>query len=496
MEGRKRIAVIGAGMSGLAAAHRLHELDPSVHLDIFDSADRVGGVVRTEVVRIRTETLLSFRIEHGPDSLLTQVPWGLNLCRRLGMAGELIGTGPRHHGVYTVCRGRLRRVPDGLALMAPQRLWPIVTSSILSLRGKLRLACERFVAPRRDSSDESLAQFVTRRLGREAFERLVQPLVSGIYMGSPDCLSVRATFPRFVEMEQQHGSLIRAMRLQAAAATHPAGGGKAPSTGGPSYSMFVAPREGMEQIPLAIAARLPAEGIRLQSPVRELTRLADGRWRVIIAARPGELHAEFFDAVVVATSAPAAARLLHDAVPSLAAELAAIDHTSCVVANLAFRRDQIKHPLDAFGFVSPSIERRSITACTFSGVKYADRAPQDWCLLRVFLGGAMNPQAIEWTDNEVRRAALSDLQALLGARGEPLFFKVQRWRRTMPQYELGHLDRLERMERIIQQLPSLALAGNAYRGAGVAHCIQSGERAAERLLEHLKSELQFSNLRS
>jgi oxygen-dependent protoporphyrinogen oxidase len=488
MPDHKRVAIIGAGISGLAAAHRLHELDPSLEVLLLESSDRIGGVIRTQTVQ-------GFRIEHGPDSLLTQVPWGLDLCRRIGIAGDLVGTNAQCHGVYVVCRGRLRRVPAGLALMAPQRLWPLIASPILSIRGKLRLAYEYIIPPRQESTDESLSQFATRRLGREAFERLVQPLVSGIYMGSADCLSVRATFPRFVEMETKHGSLIRAMRRQGARNQTP-GVKNQTTAGGPEYAMFVAPREGMEQLPTAIAARLPSETIQLQNRVQELSQLSDGRWRIVTLPRPGEPHAEFVDAVIVATAAPAAAGLLHDAVPSLAAELGAINHTSCVVANMAFRRDQIKHSLDAFGLVSPLIEQRSITACTFSSVKYPGRAPQDKCLLRAFLGGAANPEAIDWPDSQTKHVVQGELGTLLGIRGEPLFFKVQRWRWAMPQYELGHLDRIERIERIVQHVPGLALAGNAYHGAGVAHCIHSGELAAERIQEHVESEQRFSTIRS
>lgn len=480
---RKRVAVIGAGISGLAAAHRLHELDPSLELALFESADRVGGVIRSEQVQ-------GFCLEHGPDSLLTQVPWGLDLCRRLGIADELTPTCSHNQGVYIFCRDRLRRLPEGLALMAPERLWPLVASPILSIRGKVRLACEYFVPRGQQSADESLTQFVTRRLGREAFQRLVQPLVSGIYMGSPDCLSVRATFPRFVEMEEKHGGLIRAVRARRLEVRRHRASGKDPkaAAGGPQYGMFVAPRHGMEQLPQAIAAQLPAGSIRLRCPIQELTRLADGRWRIIALAAPDAARTEIFDAVIVATSAPVAGRLLQDAAPPLAAELRAINHSSCIVANMALRSDQIEHPLDAFGFVSPLIERRAITACTFSSAKYPGRAPPGWCLLRAFLGGAAHPEALDWSDDQIQRVTLNELGELLGIRGAPLFFQVERWRRTMPQYELGHLERVKRIEEIIEPMRGMTLAGNAYHGPGIAHCIRSGELAADHLLEQFNAE--------
>jgi oxygen-dependent protoporphyrinogen oxidase len=479
MSGPKRIAIIGGGVSGLAAAYRFRELHPEVELMLFEASNRLGGVIRTE--RIEGSC-----VEHGPDSLLTQVPWGLDLCRRIGIGNDILPTASKPQGVYVVSRGRLRRVPDGLALMAPQRLWPLVTSPILSLRGKLRLAYEYFIPPRESTSDESLAAFATRRLGREAFERLVQPLVSGIFMGSPDTLSVRATFPRFVEMEEKHGGLIRGARAQA--------GNRGQTTtnrakhGGPAYGMFVAPCHGMEQITRTLADSLHAKSIRLRTAVEKILPLAGGRWRLLTRAVGCEPEVESFDGLIVASPAPAAARLLHDAAPPLAAELAAIDYTSCIVVNLAFSRDQIRHPLDAFGFVTPRIEHRQVTACTFSSVKYPGRAPEGWCLLRAYLGGATNPAAADWTDQRVRHAALDDLSQLLHIRGEPRFITIRRHRRAMPQYELGHLTRIDQIDRLVDRLPGFALAGNAYRGGGVAHCIHSGELAAERLANQLQEQ--------
>jgi oxygen-dependent protoporphyrinogen oxidase len=477
---RQRVAIIGAGISGLAAAHRLRELDPSLDLVLLEASDRVSGVIRTSQEQ-------DFCLEHGPDSFLTQVPWGVDLCRRLGLANDLVPTSLQQQAVYVVCRGRLHALPAGLAIMAPQRLWPIVVSPILSLRGKLRLAGEYFVPPRRQPADESLAQFAARRLGREAFERLVQPLASGIYMGSPDKLSVRATFPRFVEMEEKHGGLIRGARAQRASAKGSATSAWQNGTDGRPLTMFVALRRGMEQLPQAIAARLPAETIHLNRPVQELTRLPEGRWQIVAVAGPDKTHAELFDAVILATSARAAGQLIQAAAPDLSAELRAIDHTSCLVVNLAFRRDQVKHPLDAFGFVSPRIEQRLVTACTFCSSKFAGRAPDGWCLLRAFLGGASQPEVLDWPEERIRRTILAELGELLGVHGEPGLLQIQRWRHTMPQYELGHLERVARIRRMLTDCGGLALAGNAYGGAGIAHCIHSGEQAAEEVVGQLQS---------
>jgi oxygen-dependent protoporphyrinogen oxidase len=474
-----QVAIIGGGISGLAAAHRLHEALPHARLSLFESSARLGGV-------IRTEQLEGFCIEHGPDSLLTQVPWGLDLCRRIGLESDLLPTNEQKQGVYVVSRGRLRRVPAGLGLMAPQRLLPLLTSGALSLRGKLRLAYEYFIPPRHDSSDESLASFAIRRLGREAFERLVQPLVSGIYMGSPEALSVQATFPRFVEMEQRHGGLIRGALAQRQTTRSPSQ--KKAEAAGPQYGMFVAPRRGMEQLVHAVAARLPANCLRLQTTVESIAPAGAGGWRVVTRLPGNEPHVECFDAVIVASPTRAVARLLRDVVPALAAELEPIEYSSCVVVNLVYRRDEIRHPLDAFGFVAPLVEDRAVTACTFSSVKYSGRAPEPWCLLRAYLGGAANPHAVEWPDRQIRQAVLDDLTPLLRIQQRPLFATIRRHPRAMPQYELGHLARVDRIERLVARLPGLALAGNAYHGAGIAHCIHSGELAADQVRVHFQKQ--------
>jgi oxygen-dependent protoporphyrinogen oxidase len=304
-------------------------------------------------------------------------------------------------------------------------------------------------------------------------------------------------------MEEKHGGLIRAARAQQQPSCRAVGNAlrgvprtagdsstspDPPKSGGPAYGMFVAPWHGMEQIAQAITDRLPSESVRLRTTVEEVCPLGSGQWKIVTRSTGSEPHGEIFDAIVVAAPAYAAARLLQDAAPALSAELAAIDYTSCVVVNLAFSRDQIRHGLNAFGFVTPLIERRQVTACTFSSIKYPGRAPDGWCLLRAYLGGAANPAAVDSTDHEIRHAALADLTQLLKIRGEPSFVTIRRHRRAMPQYELGHLARVDQIERLAARLPGLALAGNAYHGGGVAHCIHSGELAAERVAAHLQHQ--------
>jgi oxygen-dependent protoporphyrinogen oxidase len=503
----KRIAIIGGGISGLAAAHRVAELEPTAEVVLFERGDRLGGIVRT----IRKG---GFLIETSADSFITSVPSGIDLCRRIGFADQLIPTEPQHRGAMVVCRGKLERVPDGFVLMAPQRLGPVLRSPILSLRGKLRLASERFVKARADGGDESLASFARRRLGREAFERLVQPLVGGIYTADPEKLSLAATLPRYLDMERQHGGLIRAARAQrkAGGRSQRSGirdqesgvGGQESGSGfrddsGARYSMFVAPREGLSSFAEALAARFPAGCVQLNCAIERMERVGD-RWRLLhrptVSVGSGQLARSLkpetdalptdtvglYNAVIVAASAPAAANLLQTVDKPLAAELSAIEYAGSAIVVLGYDRSQIAHPLDSFGFVVPAIEKRRILSASFSSVKFSGRAPAGKMLVRVFLGGALQPEMLELPDDQLHRIAEEELRDLLGISGAPCLSLVFRWPRAMPQYHLGHLDRLRRINDRLTQLPGLALAGNAYEGVGIPQCIRSGEQAAEKAL--------------
>jgi protoporphyrinogen/coproporphyrinogen III oxidase len=467
------VAVVGGGISGLAAAHRLRELGPAIEVTLFEACDRLGGVVHTQ----RQDGYL---LEHSADSFITNVPWALDLCRRIGLADELVPTNEAYRRALVVRKGKLYPVPEGFTLLAGSRVWPIIATPVLSLWGKLRLLGEWFVPARRyandESTDESLASFVRRRLGNEVFERLAQPLVAGIYTADAEKLSLAAALPQFLELEQRHRSLIRGLRRSAAAG----------HASGARYSLFMTPRDGMESLVDAIARRLPAECVELNAPVERLAARPGGGWTVSLTGRavPRE-----FDALIVATPAPAAAILLEAAAADLAAELRQIPYAGSAIALVGYRREQIARPLDGFGFVVPEIEGREILAASFTSVKFAGRAPQGRVLVRVFFGGARRPEQVECSDEELRRIAARELGELLGVRGEPELFRVCRWRASMPQYHLGHLARVERIESHVAQLPGLELAGNAYRGVGIPDCIHGGQCAAERLLAKMRARM-------
>jgi oxygen-dependent protoporphyrinogen oxidase len=464
-----RLVVVGGGVSGLAAAHRAVELQRErggpLELTVLEAADRLGGTIQTE----RRE---GFLVECGPDSFLSEKPWALALCRRLGVEDRLVRTDDRFRRTYVVFRGRLHPLPDGFQLLAPTRLAPFLSTRLFSWPGKLRMACD-LLLPRGGQPDESLGAFVRRRLGREALERVAQPLVAGIYTADPEDLSLQATMPRFLEMERRERSLILA--LWRAARRAPA---QHEGVSGARWSLFVTFREGMEELIRVLAMRLPPDAVRLKERVTAVTREA-GAWRV--ASASGAVFAA--DAVILSPEAHHAARMLRYADPGLAHLLEGIPYASSATVTLAYRRADIRHPLDGFGFVVPQVERRPIIACTFSSVKYPGRAPEGHALLRVFMGGALNEAVLAADDPSLVATARAELESLLGIGAEPLFARVGRYRRAMPQYHVGHSIRVEAIERAAARHPGLRLVGGAYRGVGIADCVRSGEEAALTLQE-------------
>jgi len=460
-----RIAVVGGGISGLAAAHRVVELCPGARVVLLERRSRLGGVLETVHEN-------GFQVEQSADNFITTFPWGLELCRRLGLSDELVQTNPAHRRTFVVRSGRLCKLPDGFMMMAPARMWPLAVTPILSPLGKLRAGLEYFIPPRKDDADESMAAFVRRRLGREVFERLVEPLVSAVYAADMEKLSVLATLPRFRGMEREHGSLIRAMRRQAAVRR------KSHRESGARYSLFVTLRQGLSSLIEALAARLPEGAVRLRTPVERIERRADG-WRLSL----GEGTVEEFDGVILATPAHVAARLLEPIDAELGRQLGSIQHEGTAILSVAYGRHQIAHPLDGMGFVAPAVEKSPILAASFSSQKYTHRAPEGMELLRVFVGGARRPEMAEMDAAELKRQVLGELAELLGIRGRPSYSRVAHWPGTMPQYHVGHNELVAAIEARTAKLTNLELAGNAYRGVGIPHCIHSGEQAAERLLE-------------
>jgi protoporphyrinogen/coproporphyrinogen III oxidase len=472
--GQDRVVIIGGGLSGLTTAHRIVErasgLRRPVEVVVLEAKDRVGGTIWSHRVD-------GFTLEGGADSFITNKPWAVDLCRSLGLGDQLIGTDPQHRRSFVVRQGRLMPIPEGFVLLAPTRLGPMLTTPILSWRGKLRMLLDLVLPRKDDDTDESLASFVKRRLGREALDRLVQPLVGGIYTADPNDLSLKATWPQFVAMERQHGSLIRASFRKSRptrAAERDASGAR--------YGLFSTLADGMDTLPRALAAALPVGTVRTGAAVRRLSRTDPGSPWIVEQLDGPPIEASV---VVLATEAHAAARLVDGFDPDLALRLRAIPYASSAIVNIAYRRDQVAHPLDGFGAVVPMIETRSILAISFLSVKFPCRAPAGTALMRVFVGGATQPDLFERDDAALVSLARHELAELLGVVGEPLFAEVGRHPRAMPQYTLGHLDRVEAIRQQMAKHLRLILTGNAFNGVGIPDCVRAAQAAAEATLSAL-----------
>jgi len=479
----RRVAIIGGGISGLAAAFRLGELSDANQMPIetalFERGMRVGGALDT----IRRD---GFVIETGADSFLSEKPAAAQLAERLGIDGQLIGTQEQFRKTLVVRGGRLIEIPEGFSLLAPAYIGPVLRSPLFSAAGKLRIMIEPLIARRRSLEDESLGAFVRRRLGRQTLARVAQPLAGGIYTADPELLSVRATMPRFVEMERRYGSVIRGLRAAARARSAEARG-----TSGARWSLFLGFKDGIRTIVDALVSRLEgsisygAEVVALAdaheagAPTSEPAR----RWR--LGFRDGTSFAA--DAVICAAPAFATAPILESINGELARMLSAIGYASAATVNLVFRSADFPQPPAAFGFVVPVAERRRIIAGSFSSLKFAGRAPAGMILARVFLGGALQSEMMALSDAEMIGAARDEFASLLGVTAEPALTCVRRWPESMPQYAVGHLTRVAEIELAADAIPGLALAGAYLRGVGIPDCIASGERAAETIFSHLKS---------
>jgi protoporphyrinogen/coproporphyrinogen III oxidase len=470
----KRIVVIGGGIAGLAAAHRVLELNNQgalgLEVSLLEARSRLGGSIATEKVG-------DFLIEAGPDSFISEKPWALRLCERLGLASRLVSTQPEYQKIYVVHRGELQPLPEGFFLLAPTRVWPFVQTPLFSWGGKLRIAAELLLPRGSHNGDESLGAFVRRRFGAEALERVAQPLIGGIYASDPEKLSLAATMPRFKEMERTKRSVIRAMWAEQIrrARNREAGSGA-------RWSLFVTLLGGMQEFVAAIAQRLPEGSIRQNSPVKTLTyKQTNGGWRVSTGNETVGA-----DGVIIATPAFQTAEILGAIAKSAAEELNKIPYASTATVNLAYRREDFPHAPDSFGFVVPAVESRKIMACTFSSLKYPGRAPAGYVLLRAFVGGSLQPELLEDNDSTMEKNVREELASLLGVTAEPLFARVWRHPKSMPQYHVGHEARIQRIEMQLATFPGLALAGSAYHGVGISDCVRTGEAAAEKLVHYVR----------
>lgn len=460
----RRIVIVGGGISGLAVAYRLQELarGQACEIILLEASSRFGGVIQTD---IRDGILF----EGGPDCFISEKPEVLELSKNLGIASELIETNPQFRRSFIFTQGRLTPVPRGFYLMAPRNLAALFAAPLFSLPGKLRMACEPWIPVRTGEGDESVASFVKRRLGREALEKMAQPMIGGIYTADPEKLSLMATFPQFREMERSSGCIL----------------GKFSSKGseeasGPRYSLFLSFKKGMQTLTDALVQGLQGVTLRNSFSVAEVF-LRGGRWR-ILGEKGENLEA---DAVCLTIPSYQASRLLRNAFPELGSGLDSIAYESVATVNAVYRNAQVGHPLDGFGFVVPAAEGKKIMACTFASVKFPGRAPEGLVLLRAFAGGALRPDVFKMPDAELERVVSEELSEILKIEGRPVSISVKRWPKSMPQYYVGHLDRIRSIEKQVKNSPGLFLTGNAYRGVGIPDCIKQANKTADDLFAYL-----------
>jgi oxygen-dependent protoporphyrinogen oxidase len=476
MKGRmKRVAIIGAGIAGLSTAYYLYKLSQQsgkpLKITLLEKERRMGGSILTEEVD-------GFLMEGGPDCFLSEKPWALKLCRELGLDRLVIGTNREFRRTFILWKGRLHEIPEGFMLLAPTSLWPFVTSSLFSFFGKLRMGLDLVIPRKKSHEEESLAGFVRRRLGTEALERIAEPLVAGIHAGDPETMSLKSTFPRFIDLEQAYRSLIWGMTQRKKQFAHIR----------PRYTMFITLKQGMEGMITALKNALPLDCCSLGQEVVTIEQIAETSsknpgYRLSIEGRKKPLEA---DAVVLATPAFGTARLLQGTDDTIAQELNTIPYCSTATINLAYDRAQVDHPLDGYGFVVPRLEKRKIMAATFSSCKFPGRASQGKALLRCFVGGVKNEEMVSWGDTELLAAVRGDIKEILGITGTSILTRIYRWERSMPQYTLGHEERLTRIDQGLSKLPGLFLTGSAYRGIGISDCIHQAELIAEQVLEFIK----------
>ena len=467
------VAIVGGGVAGLVTAYALHAHAAAAGLPlvctVLEATRDWGG-------KIATHRVGDLIIEAGPDSVLSQKPWALDLCHQLGLSDQLINTNPLEGRAFVYSRGRLRPLPEGLVMMVPSRIGPFMRSGLLSWSGMARMAMDLVIPRKRDmDGDESLASFFRRRLGSEAFERLIEPLMAGIYAGDAERLSLQATFPRFLEMERRYGSLIRGIWARQE-------NDRRQQAGSEARTMFVTLRDGLQTMVNALVAHLEKAGTQLRPGQRVLTvrapssRANDSRYTLLFDNMP----VLFADAVVLATPAYVSSDMLRGLSAVAADTLGTIPYASTATVSLAYHRADLGPSVRGFGFVVPRVEGRDLLAATWTSRKWAHRAPPSHTLVRCYVGGVGREDLLKTDDHIVMQRVKRELAEIAGLTATPTYWEINRWERGMPQYTLGHGGRLKKIEEALRPYPRLYLTGAGYRGIGIPDCIRDGNETAAR----------------
>lgn len=473
-----KLVIVGGGIAGLSAAYYASITNRYSQITILESDSHWGGKIITERVPFDGG---NFIIEGGPDTFLATKPWGVALCKELGLSERLHGTNPHKRNTYVLHRNRLQPLPDGLAMMIPTNVGSILKSRLVSWFGKARMGLDFMLPPHSQNGDESLGSFVSRRLGREAYENLIEPLMSGIYAGDGDHLSLASTFPYLRDLELKYGSLARgALEMRK----------KMPATPG-SRSAFLTPTTGLaEMVEKLVETLAPKVEMRLNTPVTRISNIEYSNTRYSVELGDGStLEA---DSVILATPAPVSGKLLESLDPALASVLQSISYASTATVSLAYRLGDVPRDLDGYGYVIPRREGRRALACTWTSTKFPHRAPDGYALIRVFVGRAGQDADMPRDETSLLALAREELQLTLGVSAEPILSRVFVWENAMPQYNLGHPAKLAQIDSALANHPGLALAGNGYRGIGIPDCINSGKVAVEKIIESRQVENSLS----
>ncbi len=467
----KRLVIVGSGIAGLAAAYfvleKAKKIGESIHLHLLDEKDRVGGCILTEKVN-------GFVIEGGPDCFLYEKPWALALCEKLGLGDRILNTNENRR-IFILSNGKLHELPEGFMLMVPTSFTPFIKSSLISWPGKIRMAMDLFIPKKKSDEEESLADFVRRRLGEEALEKIAEPLVAGIHAGTPETMGLGSTFPRFIQMEKEYGSLIRGMLARRKMAL------QWQKRGGPKRTMFLSLKDGLGEWVDSLREKIGKERISLKKKVVGLRRTEEGDYDIQLS----DGTSLETDSIILATPSFITAKIVEEMDSKLSEILLTIPYVSSATVSLAYHRSQIHHPMDAFGFIIPRSEKRKIMASTWTSVKFNYRAPEDHVLLRVFVGGVNNEQLVDLDDDEMLRMIQEELKDIMDVEGDPILTRIYRWEKSMPQYLVGHLEKVARIEERTNLQPGLFLTGCAYKGIGISDSVHDAEIVAEKAVDYL-----------
>lgn len=486
----KHIVIVGAGVAGLGAAYKVKraaEEGHEVSFTLIEKDDRIGGKIASEMVKDEWGGDGSFVVDGGPDCFLTSKPAVHRIAKLMGTFDDELPTDDSRKKTWILSRGGLHEMPDGVMMFAPTKFWPFVTTGLFTWPDKIRMGMDLFVpkkkVPEGERNDETLEHFIRRRMGKGCLDHLAEPLVGGVHASDPAKMSLAATFPNLLAMEQDHGSMLKgflAMRkkVDEMKKKYPQKPGAKPRT------FFTSFTTGMQSLADSMADASGRDAIRTGSSVKAISKNGQG-WKVTLE-NGDSIDA---DAIIIATESWAAEPLMRDVDAQIADALSGIEASSSATVSIGFKEDEIGIDMDAFGVLCPVVEKRSMMAATFSSTKWPGRAPKGKVLMRGFVGGPRNQKIMERSDEELADIVLQEMREVLGVKGEPLFKRVYRWTLGMPQYTMGHLDRVELIESRSDDVQGIALAGGSYRGVGIPNCIESGERAVTKVLGEWDMEL-------